>query len=395
MSITKEAMEDALLLHVSECSECLTTAMAQKERLADRGCLDFQRLAAGLQVASETPETLAIGEGHLHQDTLEEYCFGRLSPTEREAADRHIDKCARCRSAVAGEREFVSCLKHALKSWTAPISNAAGIARPKFAAEALKAAQEKVPVSRLAGLDAIRLLQRERTSLDQLERVLKSDPVLSAHLIRVANSALFSYGQEVRTVSHALARIGLDRARLHICGLAVKRMYSSPQLQRIWNHSIAAAQICRQLAGMTRALAAEEASLIALVHDIGHIVLANLGAVYERARNQKLSRGAVPIEVEKELTGATHAGIGADLLSEWAFPADMVEAVRFHHTPSDRVSPLAGLLYVSECWLDNQEDTGDVNLHRSSMWRLGLTRTDLQRLSVKDSPDLELLRFAA
>lgn len=400
--VSREPMEeDALLLHVSECSHCLNAAIRRRERLDERGCLSFQKLAARLSVPVEVAERIAVGEGHLQHDVVEEYCFGRLSQVEMLVTEGHLGDCVACRRTVSEHREFIACLKHVLNSWTEagarawPNLPAMGGSTPRFGPEALAAAHEKLPVSRVAGLQALRLMERESVSLDQLDSVLRGDPVVSAHLVRVANSALLSYGQEVRTVGQAISRIGLERTKLHVCGLAVKRMYSSPHLQKIWNHSILAAQVARQLAGMTRGLSADEASLVALVHDIGHLVLANLGQPYERARTQRMSRGALPIEAEEQLCGATHAAIGADLLEGWRFPAELVEAVRFHHSPSDRVTALSALLYVVESWLDNQEDVCDIGLHLACIRRLGISKSDLAVLGVKHSPDLELLRFAA
>ncbi len=317
-------MEDALLLHVSECHECLTAAVGHRSRLAESGCGAFQALAARLQISPGVAETLAIGEGHLQPDAIEEYVFGRLSKLERTAVETHLSRCNDCRSLLGEQREFIACLKHALNSWIAPLKTQnretiVTMSSVKFPSDALIAAQEKLPVSRVAGLEALRLLQTENVSLERLDLALRADPVLSGHLIRVANSALLSYGQEARTVSQAVARIGVERTKLHVCGLAMKRMYSSPQLQKIWNHSVQAAQISRQLASMTHALSPDEASLVALVHDIGHIVLSNLGQPYERARTQRLARGLLPVQIERELCGCTHAGDRGELARILAF----------------------------------------------------------------------------
>lgn len=357
-------------------------------------------MAERLEVEPDAVESLAVGSGHLELQTLDEYCFGRLSALEQAAAERHLLKCSICRAALVQQREFILCMKHALQDWTpsadirpktVPLVKPA----PKFAPAMIEAARSKLPVSRLAGIEAMRLLENENTSLEQLDRVLKTDPVLSGHLIKVANSALLSYGQEARTVSQALARIGFERTKLHVCGLAVKKMFSTPQLQSIWNHSIQAAQVARQLASMTPGVTPDEASLLAIVHDIGHLVLAGLGQPYERARAQKIAAGQSAVEAEEELCGATHAAIGADLLAEWKFPPDMVEAIRFHHKPLERPASLAALLYVAEIWLDNGEDVCDPEVQATCLRRLGISVSDLNHLGLKNSPDLELLRFAA
>ena len=45
-----------------------------------------------------------------------------------------------------------------------------------------------------------------------------------------------------------------------------------------------------------------------------------------------------PTEVELGVFGATHEDVGAALLAMWAFPDPTVEAVAFHHQPSNCVN---------------------------------------------------------
>jgi HD-like signal output (HDOD) protein len=175
----------------------------------------------------------------------------------------------------------------------------------------------------------------------------------------------------------------------------MKRLFVGPKLQKVWNHCTLAAQVCRQLAEFTRASVPDEACLVALVHEIGHWVLVTVGSACERAYAEGLAKGQLPVMIERELCGYTHAEIGADLLPGWNFPADFVAAVRDHHTPSAKSAPMADLLYVAENWLDGQEDLCDISQHRGCMRRLGLTRADLLPLNSKCDADLEMLRFAA
>jgi HD-like signal output (HDOD) protein len=45
------------------------------------------------------------------------------------------------------------------------------------------------------------------------------------------------------------------------------------------------------------------------------------------------SRPCALHEAEREVFGATHAGVAAYLLGLWGLPANIVEAVAFHHAP--------------------------------------------------------------
>jgi HD-like signal output (HDOD) protein len=53
-----------------------------------------------------------------------------------------------------------------------------------------------------------------KSSLTDLEQVFRSDPGLTADLLRTANSTAFGVRARVSTILHALAILGLDRVCL-------------------------------------------------------------------------------------------------------------------------------------------------------------------------------------
>ncbi len=138
----------------------------------------------------------------------------------------------------------------------------------------------------------------------------------------------------------------------------------------------------------------DEASLAALVHDIGQIALVALGERFENQYRQLRSEGLYPVEIEQRLCGLSHAEIGADLLSDWHFPGDLVEAVRYHHSPSRSRSALAGVLYIAESWADSHEDVYGIAEHSHALKRLRLDSANFF-VNKRSDPDVHLLRFAA
>ena len=174
----------------------------------------------------------------------------------------------------------------------------------------------------------------------------------------------------------------------------MKRLYSSPDLQRIWNHSLETVQVTSELCKIARFAQEADAKLAGLMHDIGQLALAALGEAYQKQYAALVAQGWYPVEIERRLCGSGHAAIGANLLEDWGFPSDLIDAIRFHHSPSESRSPLTSVLFLAECWTDNGEDVYDPVEHRAATDRLGIQGTRLNLGQQRDA-DLDLLRFAA
>jgi HD-like signal output (HDOD) protein len=91
-----------------------------------------------------------------------------------------------------------------------------------------------------------------------------------------------------------------------------------------------------------------------ILHDIGKIILVNydgyLGKVLGKASEMKSGF----YEAECELFSFNHCSAGAYLLGIWGLPDSIVEAVAFHHKPSQSVGkdglvPLA-LVHAANCF---------------------------------------------
>src|SRR5207244_266080 len=136
----------------------------------------------------------------------------------------------------------------------------------------------------------------------------------------------------------------------------LRPVFASRNLYDLWNHSLEAAQVAEELALTSKCIDPSEAFLAGLIHDIGRLAFSLLSCDFQ-ARRQRLSEyGCPPVLVELALTGTCHAEIGAELLRVWALPAQIVDAVKFHHDPQESAGPLAALLYVTELRTMPDED---------------------------------------
>jgi HD-like signal output (HDOD) protein len=76
-----------------------------------------------------------------------------------------------------------------------------------------------------------------------------------------------------------------------------------------------------------------------------------------------------------------HATLGAELLRTWNMPAEIVDAVAFHHNPEATESALAGILNLAEeDALNNPSASPNNSTARENLWG-GMRRAAAARLT--------------
>jgi putative nucleotidyltransferase with HDIG domain len=173
--------------------------------------------------------------------------------------------------------------------------------------------------------------------LDELAKLVSSDQVLAADVLRCANSALYARGAPVASVKQAVGRIGAkDVARLALASglgshaLAAGRL--SSVRRRVWLDALASALLCQDLA-RARRHAPDVAFAAGLLHDFGKVV--TLACIEELLQN----RNDVAPKVEEEwhaLMDRYHVELGVVMAARWDLPPVIADVISLHH--SDEVT---------------------------------------------------------
>ena len=112
----------------------------------------------------------------------------------------------------------------------------------------------------------------------EIIQIVQSDPVLSARLVRVANSPLYGTWREIKTVRDAVRRLGLETTKNLSFSLSVKQLFSAKTsviksfIQNLYNESTSIAAIAFVIT-QTQAedLDPEQALLSGLIQNLGLI----------------------------------------------------------------------------------------------------------------------------
>lgn len=149
---------------------------------------------------------------------------------------------------------------------------------------------------------------------------------------------MYSLRREVSTVSHAVAVLGIDTVKSVIMAASVERVFQSAKdlgTKLMSDHSWGTALAARAIARRVHYQNVEEALICGLMHDIGKpVLLSNLKPQYSPIITNVYNGSSNFHQQELLAFGFSHAHVGALLARKWNFPAQLAEAVGYHHSPT-------------------------------------------------------------
>jgi HD-like signal output (HDOD) protein len=228
--------------------------------------------------------------------------------------------------------------------------------------------------------EVLQLLSIPGTEPALLQESMQRDPALTLKVLRIANSAYYRRGREISTLADAIVLLGLKTVQCIVMSSAVQRVLDSAGdvSEKLWEHSFAVAVACREVASHNRESTErkEEVYLAGLFHDVAKGVIAtHFSGIY----NLPLS-----LEGETEDLGFTHTNLAQVLLTKWAIPAVITEAVSSHHL--DPLPEGYAEVIVLGNWLTEECAPGVVPVPRKVPTEL------LEKYNLIEEEDIETIR---
>lgn len=222
----------------------------------------------------------------------------------------------------------------------------ARIPRPEDIAQAIERLQ---PIPQ-AALKILRLIDEEEYDIRRLAAELRTDQVLAARTLKIANSVMFANRNPIESIDHALMFLGVNLLAQFVIAAAIEQTLSLPSagysLCRggLYRHAVGTAAACEQIARTTGRARTGLAYTAGLLHDVGKAVLDQFvaGAAPLFYRRLHENQACDFLAVEQEVLGTTHGETGFELAARWSFPESLAEAIRSHHGP-EKAGPHAEL----------------------------------------------------
>ncbi|MBW2350219.1 MAG: HDOD domain-containing protein, partial [Deltaproteobacteria bacterium] len=186
----------------------------------------------------------------------------------------------------------------------------------------------------LGGLDSL------SSSAQTMEKIIRDDPILTAKMLRIANSPYYGLKQEVSSIASAVVILGFEEVRSIAIGLSLAGIFSHDlgfdefDTKSIWLHSVGVAKVSKMLAEDISGLEADELFTAGMIHDLGRFLLclyfsSELKEILELRQQKELS-----LSDAEEQYGLTHSEVGAYLAKRWNLSEMLIDVVRYHHCPN-------------------------------------------------------------
>ncbi len=199
----------------------------------------------------------------------------------------------------------------------------------------------------------------DNSRIEDIAKKIAMDQVISAKVLKMANSAAYRRGAEITSIEQAVIRLGFNALRSLVVASGLMTSFRTPSnfdKNKFWVDNFQVATIAKSLAADCRAIEPETAFTCALLHNIGELLIQSTLPEEASLINMAISRGTSRIGAQLEMLGYDYSQVGAELAKRWSLSETFVRAIAQQLDPLsfDPISPEAVLIrlamFVSFAW---------------------------------------------
>ncbi len=169
-----------------------------------------------------------------------------------------------------------------------------------------------------------------KSSVKEMARIVSADQVLSARILRLANSPSYGF-YKVSTISNAMILLGVNVVKSLALSSSIFEIMEKNSVG-LWEHSLGAATAAGIIARKLGLPEAEEIATAGLLHDIGKVIIGlkcseQMVEIRHRIRQDNLYSS----EAERQVLDTDHSEVGGWLSKSWYLPEKLSEPIACHH----------------------------------------------------------------
>ncbi len=214
------------------------------------------------------------------------------------------------------------------------------------------------PMPPVAG-KLLELMRDPEVVFEDVMRVLRQDTALVTKILTNANSAYYGRSRKVTSLDNPVVHLGFRAIDSMVIALSTGGFFRASRWGHgLWDHALATAFICRELARGVEDARPEDAFIVGLLHDVGKIILSQkFEKHFARALERMADAEGCSEAVEREIFRFDHAELGGRMLEKWNFPELFCHGVAHHHQVLEIEDPpvLASLACLADVLATQRE----------------------------------------
>ena len=223
----------------------------------------------------------------------------------------------------------------------------------------------KLPSPPNIALRLLETLKMDDFSIDEITKIIHSDPALTAKVLKAVNSTFYPTPNKIGNIEQAMAILGVHVVKniaLSFTLVEDLEIHSEGvfNIDYFWKRSIIAA-IGAEL--FSDYLKASDADIFvsALLQDLGVLILHSYYPdEYSRLIEEK-NNTKIPLEnLEKRTFGFSHQDLCSEILKQWGLPENIYMPIKYHHGyvyAPEQCKYQARILYLSNALSSIFSDT--------------------------------------
>jgi len=233
--------------------------------------------------------------------------------------------------------------------------------------------------------------QDENSTLDDMQKVIEKDPLLTADILRLLNSPMYGMKSSVTSIKQAIGLLGKDTIRMFVMSGTVNSFKIDLSPYNMSSDEFKTA--CdRQLALTIHWLARRKPRQLALLGpaaflvDIGRVIISK--TLIEDDKVDVISKAILAGEdiaqAEKTACGAQTTDVTATIFNRWNFDPEITHVIRYSDDPEGTVEEdremAAELKAVRETVMPNGEITDEsIETAKETIEEFGLDLESYER----------------
>lgn len=227
-------------------------------------------------------------------------------------------------------------------------------------------------------------LQSEASDLHPLIAEIRTDPVISARVLRLANSGFYASRRSIGSIDDAVTLIGTRALRTLVISAGISGAFPKVpglNMKDFWRHALMTAS-ANALLAKHAGENPDHAYSAGLIHRLGqlmiHIAFPRVAEdIARECRDLSVTERAA---VEHLKLQTNHCSVGAELAMRWNFPNGISRALQYycqpHHAEATRLARLTNAAAQIAFEIDDDVPPEDIaeHLNRSVIELCGLDR---------------------
>jgi HD-like signal output (HDOD) protein len=166
-------------------------------------------------------------------------------------------------------------------------------------------------------------LEDESTDAERIAKIIQSDVAMTAKIIHVANSAMYSVRSPADCCSAAVVRLGIHTTHRLVLSFALRELFNTKsgllkeRMKALWEHSLQVSAVSHVLAKLSGQFNPEHAMLAGLLHDIGEIAILTYAEKFPDVAHDE--------EKMAEIIADMRGPVGSKILESWDFTEDLIQ----------------------------------------------------------------------